>query len=170
MRERYGISFAEGVDAFSRILSTKLPQVVVSTQNLQTVINQFKSFGTPISSEESEQSKPKHIRPILGTAYIAPSSELEKKIADSWQELLGIEQVGINDNFLDLGGHSLLATQLVSQLRKDFQVELSVHHIFEAPTIAELALVIEDMILGELEELTEEEAKELVSVVSNQEQ
>ncbi|ARV60173.1 hypothetical protein BZZ01_17430 [Nostocales cyanobacterium HT-58-2] len=163
MRERYGISFAEGVDAFSRILSTKLPQVVVSTQNLQTVINQFKSCTTPISSEESEQSKPKHLRPILGTAYIAPSSELEKKIANSWQELLGIEQVGINDNFFDLGGHSLLATQFISQLRKDFQVELSVRHIFEAPTVVELALVIEDMILGELEELTEDEAQEIVS-------
>jgi FkbM family methyltransferase len=173
MRERYGISFVEGVDAFRRILSTKLPQVVVSTQNLQTVIDKFKSFAAPISlekSETSEQSKPKHRRPILGTAYVAPSSELEQKIADIWQELLGIELVGVNDNFFDLGGHSLLATQLVSQLRKDFQVELSLRHIFEAPTIAELALMIEDLILRELEELTEGEAKELVSVVSNQEQ
>ncbi|NMG22259.1 type I polyketide synthase [Brasilonema bromeliae] len=161
MRERYGISFVEGVDAFSRILSTKLPQVVVSTQNLQTVIDKFKSFAAPISSEKletSEQSKPKHPRPILGIAYVPPSSDLEQKIADIWQELLGIEQVGINDNFFDLGGHSLLATQLVSQLRKDFQVELSLRHIFEAPTIAELALMIEDLILRELEELTEDEA------------
>ncbi|NMG06756.1 type I polyketide synthase [Brasilonema sp. UFV-L1] len=171
--EKYGITFEEGVDAFSRILSTKLPQVVVSTQNLQTVIDKFKIFAGSLSLEkleESHQLATKHSRPILGTAYIAPSNELEQKIADSWQELLGIEQVGVNDNFFDLGGHSLLATQLVSQLRKDFQVELSLRHIFEAPTIAELALMIEDLILRELEELTEGEAKELVSVVSNQEQ
>jgi acyl carrier protein len=71
--------------------------------------------------------------------------------------------VGIHDNFFDLGGHSLLATQIVSQLCQDLHLELSLRCIFEAPTIAELALVIEDMLIGELEELTESEAEKLIS-------
>ncbi|MEC4812232.1 MAG: FkbM family methyltransferase [Scytonema sp. PMC 1069.18] len=169
--EKYGIRCEEGIDVFSRILSTKLPQVVVSTQNLQTVIDQFKIFAGRLSLEKLEKSHQRattHPRPILGIAYVAPNNELEQKIANIWQELLGIEQLGINDNFFNLGGHSLLATQLVSQLRKDFQVELSLRHIFGAPTIAELALIIEEMILGELEELTEDETKELVSIIPNQ--
>lgn len=166
MREEYGITFTEGVDAFNRILSIKLPQVVVSTQSLQTIIERVNSFATFISEKESSKSNisiGKHARPILETAYVEPSNAVERKTADIWQELLGIEKVGIDDNFFDLGGHSLIATQLVSQLRQDFQVELSPRHIFEAPTIAELALVIEDMLIGELEELTEDEAENLVS-------
>ena len=160
MRERYGIIFEEGVDAFSRILSCTLPQVIISTQKLQTVIEKYKCFGVPISLKKSENSRSqlKQGQRTLKTAYVAPSSELEQKIADIWQELLGFEQVGIYDNFFELGGHSLLATQLVSHLRKDFQVEIYLRHIFEATTIAELALMIEDLILRELEELTEGEA------------
>ncbi|KAB8315460.1 SDR family oxidoreductase [Tolypothrix campylonemoides VB511288] len=166
MREKYGITFTEGVDAFNRILSIKLPQVVVSTQSLQTIIERVNSFATFISHKESSKSNlstDKHPRPILETVYVEASNAVERKIADIWQELLGIEKVGIDDNFFDLGGHSLIATQLVSQLRQDFQVELSPRHIFEAPTVAELALVIEDMLIGELEELTENEAENLVS-------
>jgi FkbM family methyltransferase len=171
MREKYAISFTEGVDAFNRILSIKQPQVVVSTQSLTTVIervNGFARFISPIEASTSNLSPGKHPRPILETTFIAPSNPVEQKVAEIWQELLGLEKVGVDDNFFDLGGHSLIATQLVSQLRKDFQVELSLRHIFEAPTVAELALIIEDKLIGELEELTEEEAAKLVSVTAKQ--
>ncbi len=164
MREQYGITFHEGIDALSHILFNKLPQVVVSTRNLQGIIKQHKDFAVSSLLENSEKSRSetKHLRPNLTTVYVAPSNEIESKIADRYQELLGIEQVGIHDNFFDLGGHSLIGTQLISQLRKDFQVELSMRLLFEAPTVAELALVVEDILLDDLEELTEDEAKELV--------
>jgi acyl carrier protein len=164
MRERYGITFQEGIDALSHILFSKLSQVVVSTRNLQGIIKQHKDFAisTLLKKSEKSCSESKHLRPNLKTAYVAPSNEIESKIADCYQELLGIEQVGIHDNFFDLGGHSLIGTQLISQLRKDFQVELSMRVLFEAPTVVELALVVEDILLDELEELTEDEAKELV--------
>ncbi len=164
MREQYGITFHEGIDALSHILFNKLPQVVVSTRNLQSIIKQHQNFAVSSLLEKSEKSRSesKHLRPNLKTAYVAPSNEIESKIADRYKELLGIEQVGIHDNFFDLGGHSLIGTQLISQLRKDFQVELSMRLLFEAPTVAELALVVEDILLDELEELTEDEAKELV--------
>ncbi|MBD2592896.1 SDR family NAD(P)-dependent oxidoreductase [Nostoc spongiaeforme FACHB-130] len=166
IRQKYGISFAEGIDAFERILSQNLPQVIVSTKNLQTVIAEHQAFAVPLflkNSKQSPQSQIAHPRPILETVYLEPSSAVEQKIAEIWQELLGIDQVGVNDNFFDLGGHSLIATQIVSQLRQDFQVELSLRHIFEAPTVAELALLIEDILIKELSELTEEEAEKLVS-------
>lgn len=165
IRHKYGISFTEGVDAFDRILSRKLHQVIVSTKKLQTVIEEHQAFAVPFflkNSEQSGQSKSTHPRPILETAYVKPSNTVEQKIVDIWQELLGIEKVGVNDNFFDLGGHSLIATQLMSQIRQDFQVELSLNRIFEAPTVAELALVVENMLIGELEELTEDEVGKLV--------
>jgi FkbM family methyltransferase len=96
--------------------------------------------------------------------YVAPSNGIEEKIAQFFQELLGVEQVGVHDNFFDLGGHSLLGIQLISQLRKYFQIDLSLRPLFEAPTVAELALFIEGILIEELEELPEEEAEALVSV------
>ena len=164
MRETYGIAFSEGVDAFERILSRMLPQVIVSTQKIQTLIAQFNSLAELISPDKSKGDRiSKHPRPILGTAYVTPSNDVEQKIAEIWQELLGIEQIGIHDNFFDLGGHSLLATQLVSQLRQEFQIELPLRSLFETPTIAELALVIEETIVSELEEIAEDEAEKLVA-------
>lgn len=170
VRQKYGISFLEGIDAFERILSQNLPQVIVSTKKLQTVIEEHQAFALPLFSKNSEQfhkSQSLHPRPVLETAYVEPSNAVEQNIANIWQELLGVEKVGIDDNFFDLGGHSLIATQMVSQLRQDFQVELSLRRIFEAPTVAELALVIEDMLIGELEELTEDEAEQLISSIKD---
>ncbi|MBV6623052.1 MAG: SDR family oxidoreductase [Rivularia sp. (in: Bacteria)] len=165
MREKYGINFTEGTDALNRILSINQPQVVVSTQNLTTAIERVNDLTKFINTEKTSidnLSSGKHSRPVLSSDFVEPSNAVEQKIANLWQQLLGIEKIGVEDNFFDLGGHSLIATQLVSQLRQDFQVEISLSHIFTAPTIAELALFIEDVLIGELEELTEDEAEMLV--------
>jgi acyl carrier protein len=103
-------------------------------------------------------------RPNLRNSYMAPSNEIERTIADIYQELLGIGQVGIHDNFFEMGGNSLIGIQLLSQIRKLFQIELPLRYLFAAPTVAEFALAIEEAIVAELEELTEEEAKKLVLV------
>lgn len=60
-------------------------------------------------------------------------------MVDIWQELLGIDSVGVHDDFFELGGHSLLATQLTSRVRQTFHVSLSVTSIFETPTVFGLA-------------------------------
>ncbi|WP_373528142.1 amino acid adenylation domain-containing protein [Nostoc sp.] len=97
-----------------------------------------------VSSPKPDNFQPEnlsalHSRPNLPNSYIAPCNELEKKIADVWQELLGIKQVGIHDNFFELGGDSLIAVQILTRLRNSFSIQLSVANLFESPTIAEIA-------------------------------
>ncbi|MGZ6525537.1 MAG: phosphopantetheine-binding protein, partial [Tumebacillaceae bacterium] len=83
--------------------------------------------------------KPEHNRPDLQVAYVAPETELEKTIASVWQEVLRVEQVGVNDNFFDLGGHSLLVVQVHNKLRERLGVELTVVQLFQYPTVSALA-------------------------------
>lgn len=134
----------EGVDAFSRILESKLSQVVICPRDLQIREdweNTPKDLSEPL--EKTISSRPTHPRPELSNAYVAPSNELEQTIANIWQQLLGIEQVGIHDNFFELGGHSLLATQLISRIRETLQVELPLNSLFEESSVAGLAERIE---------------------------
>ncbi|KTF32494.1 phosphopantetheine-binding protein, partial [Xanthomonas translucens] len=75
-------------------------------------------------------------------AYVAPQSDLEQVLATLWSELLGVEQVGRNDDFFALGGHSLLAVQLISRLRERLGVELPLAEVFAHPRVAALATVL----------------------------
>jgi amino acid adenylation domain-containing protein len=82
-------------------------------------------------------------RPQFEKAFVAPRTATEEVLTDIWTESLGIERVGIHDNFFDLGGHSLLATQVVSRMRDAFQVEIPLRRLFETPTVAGLAESVE---------------------------
>ncbi|MBD2245036.1 SDR family NAD(P)-dependent oxidoreductase [Nostoc sp. FACHB-888] len=138
----------EGADCFSRILATSLPQVIVSTQDLQVGIEQLNQLALSLSLAQKpvnsyQVSASRHSRTLQENTYVAPSNEIEQTITNIWQELIGIEKVGIHDNFFELGGHSLLAVQTISRLREAFQVELPLRTLlFDAPTVRELANVI----------------------------
>jgi acyl carrier protein len=93
--------------------------------------------------------------------YVAPATETEEVVAELFSALLGRERVGIYDNFFALGGHSLLATQLVTRARNAFEVELSVRDLFAAPTVGRLAVLVEERIIRQLEELSDEEVERL---------
>jgi amino acid adenylation domain-containing protein len=80
---------------------------------------------------------PDMVRSELG--YTAPGTDDEITLATIWAEVLGLDKVGIHDNFFVLGGHSLLVTQVISKLRAAMQVDMPLRALFEAPTVAQLA-------------------------------
>jgi acyl-CoA synthetase (AMP-forming)/AMP-acid ligase II/acyl carrier protein len=82
--------------------------------------------------------------------YVAPRTETELLLAEIWMDVLSLEKVGINDNFLYLGGDSLQAMQLVSRLSNALELDIRYTDIFDAPTIAQQAVIVEDLLLREL--------------------
>lgn len=115
---------------------------------------------------------PGNERPELNESFVAPSTPTEEFVARVWRDTLKLERVGIHDSFFELGGHSLLAARLVSELRRNFDFDLSLIDVFNAPTISALAELIyqrqaegeknDELIslLSELERLSDEEAKQ----------
>jgi amino acid adenylation domain-containing protein len=82
---------------------------------------------------------PKLDRAYAGVDYTAPRNPIEEELATIWSDVLGLDRVGVLDNFFALGGHSLIATQVVSRIRSIFEVNLPLRRLFDAPTIGELA-------------------------------
>ena len=112
---------------------------------------------------------PDETRPGLQSDFVAPRTVIEKELAGIWASFLKVSEVGVHDNFFDLGGHSLLATQVVSRMRKEFQLEIPLRSLFESPTVAQLAEKIEEAnsneaerFLSEIEALSEEDARQLL--------
>src|SRR5260370_12030566 len=115
--------------------------------------------------------EPKAPRPEGAESLVPPRTPLEAMVGDAWREVLKIDQIGIHENFFDLGGHSLLAAKVVSTVRNVLDIELCMVDVFEAPTIAGLAMLLNTRgaqneaqrellaLLEELESLTEEAAQ-----------
>ena len=74
--------------------------------------------------------------------YVAPRTEVEKKLAGIWEELLGAQRIGIHDNFFELGGHSLLVMQLMVEVQQSFGVNISLQDVFMSPTLAKFTDVL----------------------------
>ncbi|MDH6122949.1 amino acid adenylation domain-containing protein [Kitasatospora sp. GAS204A] len=90
---------------------------------------------------------PDHQRPEVA-AYAAPRNPVEKAITAAWSDILGLDTIGIHDDFFHLGGHSLLATRVTSRIRQTLGVDLPVRTLFTSPTPAQLATAIREIMLA----------------------
>jgi|GEM_PF-516325 len=136
----------EGMQALERILSLNpVAQIVVSTADLQARLNEWIALTSLHDSESSTSAEGAslHPRPNLPNPYVAPRNDFERNLSVIWQQVLGIEQVGVEDDFFQLGGHSLLVTQLLNKLRKVYPVEIPIRSLFESPTVAGMATLVE---------------------------
>ncbi|MFC7440510.1 type I polyketide synthase [Laceyella putida] len=102
-------------------------------------------------------------RRVVMTAYAPPETDIEKTIAAVWREVLGIEKIGVHDDFFELGGNSLLATQLGSRMKERFPIEIPLQVFFEGPNIRNLSAYVEKLLLEKLEQLSDEEVENLLS-------
>jgi amino acid adenylation domain-containing protein len=126
-------------DAYFKSFS-KAGQVVTSTEDLDYRRRRWVKFET--NERSSREAQQLYSRPTVKTDYIAPITEIEKRLEVLWKEVLGIDCVGIDDCFFDLGGNSLTATYLLSKIRSEFKQNLSVQIVFENRTIRKIASII----------------------------
>ncbi|NEO72662.1 non-ribosomal peptide synthetase [Moorena sp. SIO3H5] len=121
-------------------LESRLPEYMVPSGLM--VLSQLPL--TPNGKVDRKALPVPDVASSVSTEYVAPQTETQKALAEIWQELLGIEKVGIYDNFFfDLGGHSLKATQVVSRIRQGFDIEFPLNKIFESSTVESISKYID---------------------------
>ncbi len=144
-----GISNREGVEVFGRVLERcDEPRVLVSETDLETRLAASRrspaAESAPDDDAAPDETPAGHARPDLATEYAAPRTATERALVAAWETLFGIDGIGIHDDFYDLGGHSLLALQLLNRLNVTHgDARLSLRAIFDHPTVAQLAGLIE---------------------------
>ncbi len=104
---------------------------------------------------------------LRDSAFVAPRTPIEERLASTLASLLDLDRVSVEDNFFLLGGHSLLGTQLIARIRDAFGVELSLHALFDAPTVSHLSARIEELLMAKLEAMSEEEAACLLNKIQS---
>jgi acyl transferase domain-containing protein/acyl carrier protein len=137
-----GIRPAEGVGAFDRIMAGTMPQVLVSTRHLEKMAERPHAAGISSTSRDTPPEKfvgTSRMRPELSSLYVAPRDKIEQVLAQTLGNYLGIDKVGINDNFFDLGASSLDLVQLSRKFSEAVGQEIAVVNLFRYPMIGLLA-------------------------------
>jgi amino acid adenylation domain-containing protein len=152
------------VEDLRRLLRTKLPPFMVPSTFV--IVEAF-----PVTAngklDRTALPAPDGARPRLAGSYVPPESPLQETLASVWREILGVDRVGIDDDFFDLGGHSLLAVKMLAGVQEELGIDLYLGRIFESPTIRQLAAAVSDQLLGAAQDdelaalLAEVEASEL---------
>lgn len=143
--DNIGISPNEGMEILKRVIPQhNTHQIIVSVSDFQSRIRTMDDFSlsahTGLYDSVVEQTAIP--RPSITTVYKAPTNELERRLVQIWQQLLGIEKIGIDDNYVELGGDSLLAQRLVDSIKAELSVNLSVISLYEALTVRMLAKLL----------------------------
>lgn len=131
---------ASSITELRNFLKDKLPDYMVPSA---FVFLDELPLGPNGKMNRSALPDPGKSRPNLETAFVAPTTTVEKVLSQICAEVLKLDRVGVHDNFFDLGGHSLLAAQIISKVLETLHVELHVRSFFEAPTVAGLAKLVE---------------------------
>jgi amino acid adenylation domain-containing protein len=122
-------------DTSTAYLNSKLPEYMVPS-----IWVELESLPLTANGKINRKALPEpDTNELLRNEYIAPRTTTEHALAGIWQELLGIQTVGINDNFFQLGGHSLLAMRVISSIRKQLRIDIGIRDLFIHPTIAALS-------------------------------
>jgi hypothetical protein len=128
-----------GAAEFRAFLSSKLPDYMVPAAYVR-----MERMPLTVNGKLDRKALPMPEGNVYAfRAYEAPHGEVESRLVGIWADLLNVGRVGRQDNFFELGGHSLLAMQVTARIRRMFEVELAVRSVFEAPTIASLALEVQ---------------------------
>lgn len=136
------LSTGEAKEAFRRILACTAPQMIVSTQRIDELLDRHSEFSTAQHREFLEAmglARKRQERPPLGTPFVPPRTPTERQLAEIWQKLLGIDRIGVDDDFFELGGDSLLAIRILNHLNDEFGVADTLTGLLSVPTIARLA-------------------------------
>jgi acyl carrier protein len=165
----------ESAEAMERVLNEGMaPQVIVAISDLDNRIEQWIKPESQSPAEPNARGNASHSRPSLQTIYVGPTNEIEQSLVEIWQEVLGIDRIGIHDNFFELGGHSLLGTRIIARVRRTFSIDFPVRLIFDTPTISKFSEVIIErqagqvgeealaQLISELDQLSEEGAELLL--------
>ncbi|MBN8292234.1 SDR family NAD(P)-dependent oxidoreductase [Rhodobacter sp. NTK016B] len=132
-----GLTAAEGAEGFLRAIATDRRQVVISSLTLPELIAEA---AQPIEIETGDGQK--FERPNLDSAYVEPRNDVERMLVAMFEELLGVQGVGVQDSFFDLGGHSLIAVRLFARVKKTWSVDFPISILFEAPTVEKVAAMV----------------------------
>lgn len=140
---------SEGVEAFTRILGSDAPQVLVYNFDLFPLLKHLNTQQTSLRFQESLADRVETLktilkRPALKTQYVAPQDKNQESIARIWQDLFGLETVGIKDDFFELGGDSLKAMTVSSRIQKELHVKIPISLFFSSPTIEELSSYVDE--------------------------
>jgi acyl carrier protein len=141
-----GIRPADGAEAFRRVLGTDAgPRVVVAVTPVEEILARTAKVTSATLQEAPAEDLADRPQRIAGSDYVPPATELEARIARLWQEVLGAQRVGAEDDFFDLGGNSLVAVQLIAQVRTEFGVRVPMQALFEGATVARMAARVEQL-------------------------
>jgi acyl carrier protein len=138
-RLKHAIRPEEAEEVFDRLLEFPVSQIVVSTRDLASLQKMEADLEASVRTVAQAEHREQGSHGGQNGELSAAEDEVEAFIAGLWQELLGVDSVGINDNFFQLGGHSLMGTQVLSRVRERYRVSLPLRIVFEAATPAELA-------------------------------
>lgn len=150
-----GMDGPQGALAFEAIVNgPAVAQIVVSTTDLDTRLGPLDNGMLEVLASDlpATASGGEHPRPPLSVPYAAPEGELETRLAALWAGMLGIAPIGVDDNLFELGGDSLLAIQILARVRKAYGVELHPATFFKAPTIGDLAILVETRLIEAIEQ------------------